>query len=160
MLLGLYSQWAFDTDEVLELLAKDQDDLLRPFHGCDAISFKALLQFNAPIETSVDLELHLICLVRGLLELSGGTRDFQKYAFNQQYAVSDNFRLYGRLVGISGTRQFGDCGAERMYQVISTSKVFVDDADFCLQDLKRWTQQMMEVLPIGFPKGHLVRYCP
>ncbi len=141
---------------MLELLAKDQADLLQPFQKCHTDPFKALSERKAPIKTLYGLELQMISLVRGLFELSGGIVDCRQHALDQEYTISDNLNLYMILVGVTGTNRFGDFDPKEMYDALSKSKVFVKDTGTL--DLVGWSLQMMEFLPIGFPEGHLVCY--
>lgn len=148
--LGLNSLRSYDSCEGLELLAKDQADLLQPFQGCHKDPFKALAVKGSELQT--------ISLVRGLLELSGGTVDRRQHAFDQGYTTSENLDLYGTLVGVTNNNRFGDFDPKEMYNALLKSKVFVKDADVGTLDTVGWSMQMMESLPIGFPEGYLVYY--
>ena len=99
-------------------------------------------------------ELQMISLVRGLLELSGGIVDYQQYALDQGYTISDNLNLYMVLVGVTGINQFGDFDPKEMHNALLKSKVFSKDLDIGTLDTMGWSMQMMEFLPIGFPEGY------
>lgn len=156
MFLGLDQQRNYDSHEAVELLAKDQADLLQPFQECYTDPFKALSERKAPIKMLHGSELQIISLVRGLLELSGGIVDCRQHALDQGYTISDNLNLYMVLVGVTGTNQFGDCDPKEMHNALLKSKVFSKDSDIGTLDTMGWSMQMMEFLPIGFPEGHLV----
>ncbi|KAL9045088.1 MAG: hypothetical protein Q9214_001826 [Letrouitia sp. 1 TL-2023] len=132
---------SYDSCEGLELLAKDQADLLQPFQGCHKDPFKALAGPMVPIKKSKGSELQIISLVRGLLELSGGTVDHRQHAFDQEYTISDNLDLYGTLVGVTNKNQFGDFDPKEMYNALLKSKVFVKDADVGTLDTVGWNFQ-------------------
>lgn len=155
--LGLNSLRNYDSCEALELLAKDQADLLQPFQKCHTDPFKALSEPKAPNKTLHGSEIQMISLVRAVLELAGGMVDCRQHALDQEYAISDNFNLYKILVGVSGTNGFGNFDPKEMYNALLESKVFIDDADIGTLDTVGWSMQMMEYLPIGFPEGYLVR---
>ena len=82
--------------------------------------------------------------------------DCRQHTLDQEYAMGDNLNLYGILVGVTGTNRFGDFDPKEMCDALLKSKVFVKDADIGSLDTVRWSMQMMEFLPIGFPKGYLV----
>ena len=159
MVLGLNRQRSYDSYKALELLAKDQADLLQPFQECRTDPFKALSERKAPIKMLHGSELQMISLVRGLLELSGGIVDCRQHALDQEYTISDNLNLYMVLVGITGTNQFGDFDPKEMHNALLKSKVFEKDSDIGTLDTMGWSMRMMEFLPIGFPEGYLVTYC-
>ena len=158
MFLGLNRQRSYDSYEALELLAKDQADLLQPFQKCHTDPFKKLSEHKAPIKTLHGSELQIISLVRGLFELSGGIVDSRQHALDQEYTFSDNLNLYMVLVGVTGTNRFGDFDPEEMYSALLKSKVF-EDSDISTLDTIGWSMRMMKFLPIGFPEGYLVIYC-
>lgn len=159
MFLGLNRQRSYDSHEALELLAKDEADLLQPFQKCRTDPFKTLSERKAPIKTLHGSELQMISLVRSLFELSGGIVDCRQHAFDQEYTISDNLNLYMILVGVTGTNRFGDFDPKEMYNALLKSKAFVKDSDIGTLDTVGWSMQMIEFLPIGFPEGYLVISC-
>lgn len=158
MFLGLSSLRSYDSREALELLAKDQANLLQPFQKCYTDPFKALSEPKALTKTLHSSELQMISLVRGLLELSGGIVDCRQHALDQEYAISDNLNLYRILVGVTDTNSFGDFDPKEMYNMLLKSNVFVKDAEIGTLDPVGWSLQMMHFLPIGFPEGYMVCY--
>lgn len=154
--LGLNASRDYDSCECLKLLAKDQADLLQPVQKCHADPFRPLSKPMAPIKTSQGLEIQAISLVRGLLELSNGVVDCRQHAFDQYYAISDNFDLCKMLVGVTGTKQFGDFDPKEIYASLLKSRVFVNDTVLSTLDVVAWSMQMMDFLPIGFPDGYLI----
>ena len=98
----------------------------------------------APIKKSKGLELQIISLVRGLLELSGGTVDRRQYALDQDYTASENLDLYSTLVGVTSKNQFGDFDPKEIYNALLKSKVFVKEAAVGTLDTVGWSMQMME----------------
>ena len=125
MFLDLNRQRSYDSYEALELLAKDQADLLQSFQKCHADPFKKLSEHKTPIKTLHDSELQIISLVRGLFELSGDIVDCRQHALDQEYTFSDNLNLYMVLVGVIGTNRFEDFDPEEMNNALLKSKVFV-----------------------------------
>ena len=158
MFLGLNRQQNYDSYEALELLAKDQADLLQPFEKCHTDPFKTLSERKAPIKTLYGSELQMISLVRLLFELSGGIVECRQHTLDQEYTISDNLNLYIILVGVTGTNRFGEFDPKEMYSALLKSKVF-EDSDISTLDTVGWSMRMMEFLPIGFPEGYLVIYC-
>ena len=79
MFISLNSLRNYDSREGLELLAKDQDDLLQAFQRCYTDLFKALSAPMAPLKTLKASEIQIISLVRGLLKFSGGMVDCRQH---------------------------------------------------------------------------------
>ena len=111
-----------------------------------------------PIKKLKGSELQTISLVRGLLELSGGTVDRRHHVLDQEYTTSDNLDLCSMLIGVTSKNRFEDFDPKEMYDKLLKSKVFVKDADIDTLNIVGWSMQMMEFLPIGFLEGYLICY--
>lgn len=142
----------------LDLLAKDQDDLLQPFQQGHTDLLETALEIEIPVKTLERSKLQSISLVRGLLEFSGGRVECRQHAFDQEYTASDNISLCGILIGITGTNRFGNFDSQKMYNALLKSKIFAEDSDISALDTVKWSIEMMNFLPIGFSKGYLVRH--
>ena len=101
----------------------------------------------------------MICLVRGLLELSGGKVDCRQHALDQACTASENLSLCQTLVGVTGTNRFGHFDPKEMYSALSKSQTFVEDQKSGIRDTIGWSMCMMKFLPIGFVKEDLACYC-
>ncbi|KAL8832499.1 MAG: hypothetical protein Q9191_000226 [Dirinaria sp. TL-2023a] len=155
--LDLNRQQNYDFYEALELLAKDQADLLQPFEKCHTDSFKTLSERKTSIKTLHDLELQMISLIRLLFELSGGIVECRQHTLDQEYTISDNLNLYMILVGVTDTNRFEKFDSNEMYSALLKSKVF-EDSDIGTLNTIEWSMRMMEFLSIGFPEGYLIIY--
>lgn len=155
MFLGLNLLESYDSPFALKLLAKDEDDLLQPFR-------KGRSLFEAASETEASIlegsGLHNISLLRRLLEFSGGMVECRQHALDRERSISDNVNLFGLLIGIVGTNRFGSFDSKQMHDALSKSGIFAGDSDISTLDTVEWSMQLMKILPIGFPKGYLVRY--
>jgi len=148
----------YDSPLALDLLAKDQDDLLQPFRKSHTDLFEAILENEVPVKTLECSKLQTISLVRGLLEFSGGRVECRQHAFDQEHTTSDNTRLCGLLIGITGTNRFGNFDSKQMHDALLKSKIFADDPDISALDTVKWSTQMLEIVPFGLSKGYLVGY--
>ena len=83
--------------------------------------------------------------------------DLQQLGFAQEYTVRDNADLYASVLGITRKRTFRDIDPEEMCNALLRSPVF-SEVTISVQSLEDWTMQMMNFLPIGFPKNYLVQY--
>jgi hypothetical protein len=117
------------------------------------------LQLSLPIlvpnkRTKRD-EAQITSLFRALLELSGGRVDLQQHGFAEEYTANENAELYASVLGIVRAKQFGDFNSEEMCNTLSKSPVFAG-MTIGIEDLEKWTAEMIDFLPIGFRKGYLV----
>jgi len=156
--LGLNLLGNYDTRVALELLAKDEDDLLQPFQKGHRDLFGAVSESEVPMKMLQGSELHNISLVRCLLEFSGGMVERRQHALDPEYPISDNANLFGLLIGIASTNRFGSFDSKQMHGALSKSEIFAGDPDISTLDTVEWSMQLMDFLPIGFPEGYLVRY--
>lgn len=157
MFLGLNLLEEYDSSHALELLAKAQDDLLQPFRKGHTDVFKAAAEKEISVETLERSELQTISLVRRLLEFSGGRTECRQYTLDQECTSSDNASLCGLLIDIVGTNRFGNFDSEQMHNALSKANVFVGDPNISTLDTVGWSVQIMRIIPVGFPKGYLVR---
>jgi hypothetical protein len=146
LVLNLEDHNSSDAHNYLE---SNQDNLLE--------NLQLSLPISVPAERTKRDEAQITSLFRALLELSGGRVDFQQHRFAEEYTASENADLYASVLGITRTRQFGDFDSEEMCNTLSKSPVF-SGMKIGVQDLEEWTTKMINSLPVGFPKGYLVRY--
>jgi len=113
----------YNSHQALELLAKSQEDLLKPFYKSHS------LENQASIDTSEDSDRQTIFLGRSLLEFCGGREKVRQHTLDQGFTTSDNLHLYGLLIGITGTNRFGDFDPDQMHKTLLKFKVFSEDKD-------------------------------
>ena len=153
MLLGLRLLRDYDSQQALELLAKDENNLLQPFLEGHTNLLEAASEDEVPTKPSHCLELHTISLVRAVLELSGGRVECRQHVLDQGYTSSDNASLYGRLIGVADNADMnltGDFDAEQMCNALLKSKAFAEGPDVNILDVIKWNTRMADFLPIGF----------
>lgn len=151
MFIGLNLLKDYKSCDALELLAKDQFDLLQTFKDCVEDPFKPLSGLKVSIETYYDAEMHKISLLRILFEISGGTTNCRQQCLDQRHTFNKNLNLYGSIVGVNGAGSFG------RFDEFLKSKAFEEDPHICPLDTVEWSLRMMQLLPIGFQEGYLVR---
>ena len=149
MVNGLSLLKVFDCHLALDLLSKDEDQLLQGSRQ----DCTGLLEEVPTYQR--DRELHSISLYWLLLVSYGAKDDFRPRKFNLKYTAKDNANIIGSLVGISGSNCFGDFDSQAMLNALSKSKVFTQHK-ISILDITNLTSKMMKSLPIGFPKRHLV----
>lgn len=163
MFLGLCLLNDYDNPSAVELLGKDQDELLQVFRKLRKdLSTSPPRNSVANFETKARstnaqncAEYHSISLLRCLLEFSGGREDFLQHKFDPSYTAIDNARLYGSLLDITGSNPFGNFDSQKMRKALLRSKVFTKD-DISTLDVAQLSDRMMACLPIGFPNGYMV----
>lgn len=149
MILFLNQETDHDSFDAYHYLTSNEDDLLE--------SLQLSLLLPVPPERTRSDETQMTSLIRALLEFSGGRMDLQQHGFAQEYTVSDNADLYASVLGITRKRTLGDIDPEEICNALLESPVF-SEVTINAQSLEDWTMQMMNFLPIGFPKNYLVRY--
>jgi hypothetical protein len=125
---------SFDAHNYLE---SSQDDLIE--------SLRLALSIPMQAERTKRDETQITSLFRAVLELSGGRVDPQQHAFGEEYTASENADLCASVLGITRTNQFGDFDSLEMRNTLSKSSILSG------------TMKMIEFLPVGFPRGYLVR---
>ena len=161
MLLGLRLLRDYDSQQALELLTKDEDDLLQLLLEGHPNLFEAASEDGVPTKPSYRLELHTISLIRAVLEFSEGKVDCRQHVFDQGYTSSDNASLYGRLLGVAdnaGINPMEGFDPEQMCNTLLKSKAFAEGPDISLLEVIEWNTRIVDFLPIGFREEHLVRY--
>jgi len=124
--LDLNRQRSYDFYETLELLAKNQVDLLQLFQKCYTDSFKTLSECKISIKTLHNSEFQIIVLIRDLFELFGDIVNCRQHALDQEYTISDNLNLYIILIGVTSTNRFGNFDPKKMYNTLLKFKIFVN----------------------------------
>ena len=154
----------YDTPVVLELLEKDEDELLQPLWDLhtdlsDYLPSK-IANFNARNGLTAaqrEAEFHKLSLIRFLAEYAGLKRDVRQHMLDVGYSVNYNANIYGSIFGISGSKRFGTFDSEKMIGALSKSPVF-RGVTIRKLDVMELSAKLMSRLPIGFPDGYLVRY--
>ena len=146
---GLSLLKVFDCPLALDLLSRDEDQLLQGFRQDCTDLLEEVPTYQR------DAELHSISLYWLLLVSCGAKDDFRPRKFDPKYTAKDNANMIGSLVGISGSNCFGDFDSQAMLNALSKSKVFTQ-YEISMLDIANLTSKMAKSLPIGFPKGHLV----
>lgn len=145
MFLALNLLQEYDTHSAIRLLEKDQDKVLQAF-GKDPAD---LLKAGSANHRNPKSELHIIALLRGLLEFCDGRKDFHQHGFDEECTANDNVNFYGSFVGVTGSNFFGNFDPQAMRSALSKSKVYAD-IDVHTLDIIRLSGQMVRFLPIGF----------
>lgn len=138
-----------ESPEAREYCESDHEDLV--------LALQFALPIRQPAERTKQDEAQITSLVRALLELSGGRVDCHQHGFAEEYTSSENADLYASVLGITRTNEFGNVDREQMRKTLSKSQVF-SGMTITVHDLEEWTMKTIDALPIGFQKGHLVRY--
>ncbi len=140
----------------LELLAKDQADLLQVFEDCRTEPYKALPGPTASGQTFSGAELHQISLLRSLLEHSDLMVDPRPQRAHPGYQFSDNAKLCSSIVGVTDANQF-DFGPGHIHDALLKLKLL--GRDFGVRPLDWVTRgQRIATVLMGYPKGFLVRH--
>lgn len=142
LIIGLSLLEDYDNPAAREALDKDEEEILQVIQGDPRCA-----------------DVQTIALARLLLEFSGGKANFSQHNFDEEYTADDNANLYGSLIGITGTNSFGNLSVGKMMNALSKSNVFTTDEVRTL-DIAELSRRMMDILPIGFSSGYLVRYHP
>lgn len=148
LLIALSLNHDYSCPTVVELLEKNQDELLQVFRK----DYTDLLHATTSGQT---VQFHCIALVRGLFVFCGGRKDVLQQKFHPGYAACDNANFFGSLVSIIGSNRFGSFDTQAMLKALSLSKAVAKD-DIHMLDIASLTRQMTTSLPIGFPQGYLV----
>ena len=122
VIIGLNLLENYNSRDVLELLGKDQDDLLRILNECEEDPFKALPGPQLAADTMS--ELRKISLLRNLLDVSEGKVDYGPQVLKSRSNFSDNINKYGGLVGVNGMKPFGNFDPKEMDEALSKSPFF------------------------------------
>jgi hypothetical protein len=153
----------YDTPHILEILRKDEDELLEAFWDLhtDFSAYLPTTSFNSNPEdgflrAAFDKEaLHKLSLCRKLVETVGGQRDAWQHNLDLGHTFTHNVNVYGSILDMSGSNPFGSFNPQKMLDALSKSPVFSGNA-ICEQDLLNWSARLMGQLPIGFSDGYLV----
>ena len=152
MIIGLSQLGEHESPPVRELLARDVDDVLRPFERPSAGWLQVVSEHAAPLTCSLR---HVCSLFRIALELCGGRREPRQHAFDPEPTVADNMQLYSCLVEIEGTADIKakSFDPESVRSTLARSRLFVGGSE---SSTIRWIDQIKNSLPIWYSDGHLV----
>jgi len=152
VLLGLNSLDALDSPSALELIGKDQDAWIKHFlELCDE-------KLTQELEDDLATEMHKISLLRRLFEFVDGEEDEAQHELDPTLSASDNFEMYGSLLGINGSRVFGILDVREMLSAFSRSEI-AGDKEWDIAHLTSLTERMRRCLRIACP-GATVRGVP
>jgi hypothetical protein len=148
----------YDKPPVLELLGKDQCEVLQAFrethrnlsNWSPRISVAKFETRNRSKESD-DIDFHRISVLRSVLEFSGGRENFLQKHFDPEYSPIYNANLCSALIDISGSNPFGKFDVRKMRNILSKSKLFAND-DISTLEIGTWTIQMMKLLPFEYPR--------
>ncbi|KAG0645144.1 hypothetical protein D0Z07_9224 [Hyphodiscus hymeniophilus] len=151
----------YNTPLVLNLLRKDEEELLHPlwdiYSDPSAYITNQIPNFSLKDELLDHLnaaEFHRLSLVRSLAEIAGAKIEVRQYKLDLDYTYSYNHNILGCILGISGSNPFGTFASQKMLDALSKSPVFSGDTIRKL-DVVKLSAELMGSLPIGFPDGHL-----
>jgi hypothetical protein len=142
VLLALLLFKDYNTPSALQLLEKDQYEVLQAFRKDVADLFKA-----AECEDR-KAELQRIGLVRRAFIIAGGLEDVHQLKFDPEYNAIDNLNLLGSLVGVTGSNRLRNFDLQAILSALHKSKAitnkYIDILDIA---------ELMTLLPIGFQRG-------
>lgn len=144
VLLALSLPNDYDTPSVIQLLEKNQEEVLQAF-GIDlADLFKTAECKNRKEAT------HFIGLTRRAFMVAGGLENVHQLKFfDQEYTAIDNLNLLGSLVGVTGSNHFRNFDLQAILSALSRSKAITNEYIDTL-DIAELISQLMTLLPIGF----------
>ena len=154
--------WKLGFLEASELLQRDVDDWLRRVPpNLEGLLYDS--QFGkAPLRLGQEQsELQTVSLLRMLLKFSGDKLRAQQRRFetgDRDFTFSHNARLCGSVFGVNWSKPFGQFDPKAMHSALSRSVLVVPSGGNALviPDTVDWKLRMMEAVPVGFPKDHLV----
>jgi hypothetical protein len=149
----------FDTFPALDILKRDQNELLQPFQNGYTDLSDLLMAADFPIGIRKELEQQTTSLFRSLLEFSGGKVDCRQHEFGINYTTSQNASLCANLLGVLYSRQFGRSDPEEIQGALSRSRLFAELSKSDIPDTLDWGLRMMVLVPVGFPDNYLVQCC-
>jgi hypothetical protein len=155
----------YDTPLVLDLLRKDEDELLDPIWNIYSDPFAYLPSEIANLKAEDEFleaqnaaELHRLSLVRLVAECCGAEIEMRQHRLDLGCTAKYNHNVLGSMISsISGSKPFGTFDPQKMLDALSKSPVFSDDTISKL-DVKKLSVELMNRLPIGLPDGYLVCY--
>jgi hypothetical protein len=156
---------AYDTPLVLDILRKDEDQLLDPLWNIYSDPFAYLPRKIANLEAEDEFleaqnaaELHRLSLFRLVGEFAGAEMEVRQHRLDLGYTANYNHNILGSIISsISGSKPFGTFAPQKMLDALSKSPVFPDDTISKL-DVIKLSAELMSRLPIGLPDGYLVCY--
>jgi hypothetical protein len=154
----------YNTPLVLDLLGKDEDELLDSFWNIYSDPFAYVTSQISKfmfedefLEPQNAAEFHRLSLFRSLAEIAGAKMDMRQHKLDLDYTCNYNHNILGSILGFSGSNPFGTFASQKMLDALSKSSVFPDDTIRKL-DVMKLSAELMSRLPIGFADGYLVCY--
>lgn len=158
MFLDLNLLRSYDSRLVLELLTKDEDDLLQSFWKSRRVLFETASEIETSMKMLEDLKLHNISLLWCLLKFSDDRMKRWQHTLDSEHSISDNINLFDLLIDIVDTNSFENFDSKQMQNALSKSKIFAEDLDMSTLNTVKWSMQLMNFLLINFSKRYLIRY--
>lgn len=155
----------YDTPLVLDLLRKDEDELLGPIWNIYSDPFAYLPSEIGNLKAEDEIpeaqnaaELHKLSLVRLVAECAGAEIEVGQHRLDPGHTANYNHNMLGSMISrISGSKPFGTFATQKMLDALSKSPVFSDVTIHEL-DVMELSAKVMNCFPIGFPDGYLVCY--
>ena len=151
VLLALSLLEDYNSPSAIQLLEKNQDEVLRAFRKDSADLFKAA---STKCQNRKG-ETHFIGLVRRVFIFAGGLEDVHQLKFDHEGTAIDNLNKLGSLVSITGLSCFRNFDLQAMLSALYKSKAITNEYIDNL-DIAELISKLMTLLPIGF-QSNLVR---
>ncbi len=158
MFLDLNLLRSYDSRLALELLTKDEDDLLQSFWKSRRVLFETASEIKTSMKMLEDLKLHNISLLRCLLKFSDDRMKRWQHALDSEHSISDNANLFDLLIDIIDTNRFESFDSKQMHDALSKFEIFAEDSDISTLNTVKWSMQLMNFLLINFSKKYLIWY--
>ncbi len=133
----------YNTPSAIQLLEKNQDEVLQPFRKDSTDLFTSAKCQNRKAETQ------LTGLVRRVFIFAGGLEDVHQLKFDQEYTGIDNHNLLGSLVNVTGSNPFKNLDLQATLNALYKSKAITNEYINTL-DIAEFISKLMTLLPIGF----------
>lgn len=155
---------AYNTPLVVDLLGKDEDELLDSFWKIYSNPFDYVtsqisnFMFKDEfLEPQNAAEFHRLSLVRSLAEIARVKMNPRQHKLDLDYTCNYNHNILGSILRFSGSNPFGTFASQEMLDALSKSPVFLDDT-IRKVDVIKLSAELISRLPIRFPDGYLVCY--
>ncbi len=158
MFLDLNLLKSYDSRLALEILTKDEDNLLQSFWKSRKVLFETASEIETSMKMLKDLKLHNISLLWCLLKFSDDRMKRWQHALDSEHSISDNINLFNLLIDIVDTNSFENFDLKQMHDALSKSKIFAEDSDMSTLNTVKWSMQLMNFLFINFSKKYLIWY--
>jgi hypothetical protein len=145
VLLALTLLEDYNHPEAIQLLDKDQDEVLQAFRK-DHVDLFAAASTKYQRHKA---EAHLIGLVRRLLILAGGPEDPHQLKFDREYRAIYNLNLLTSFVGINRSNRICNLDFQAILSALYKSKAIANEHINTL-NIFEFFSKLIILLPIGF----------